>query len=192
MEIVLLLLLTLRERSLSMKLCHLVASLEEESLSSVWLYWKDLVGMFLIIVLLSPTSLDKVKDAPLSVVHAAAVALSLMSTALEAAKDVLHMAEEVVTVAVTLFLMVADTTNLMTIMIVRMTMLTTMPHYLACKYSEEEQEASVSLVLLAQEVVLARTLSVSSILVLVVAHLLNSKCKLEATRSSALKRSKEL
>jgi len=148
--------------------------------------------MSLIIVLLNPTSSEKDKDVHSSLVHAAVLVLNLMNSAQEAVKDAPHMVEEVVTAVVTLFLMVADITDLMMTMIVRMTMVTTMPHYQACKYSEEEQEADVSVVLLVQEVVQARTLSVSSILVLVVGHLLKSKCKLEATRLSVLKRSKEL
>jgi hypothetical protein len=138
--------------------------------------------MFLIIAMLSPTSSEKVKDAHSSLVHAAPVALNLMNSAQEAAKVVLHMVEEVDTAAVILSLIIADIIDPLKIMIVRMMMLTTMPHYPVCKCSEEEQEASVSLVLLVLEVAAARILSVSSTLVLEVGHPPKLKSKLEAIK----------
>jgi len=146
-EIALLLLLTSRERSLSMKLCLQEVSLEEESLSSVWLSWKDLVGTFPTMTLLNLTSSGKDKDAHSSLALAAALALDSMTTAQEAARDVLHMVEVVATATVIPYLITADTTNLIKTMIVRMMMLTTMLLYPVFKYSAEELEANVSLVL---------------------------------------------
>jgi len=146
-EIVPLLLLISRERSLSMKLCHLEVSSEEESLNSVLPCWKDLVGTSLTTTLLNLTSLEKVKDVILSVVHAAAAALNSMTTAQEVARDALHMVEEADTAKVTLFLTIADITTLAKTTIAKMMTVTTMLHYLAYKFSVEEQGANVSLVL---------------------------------------------
>jgi len=142
--------------------------------------------------MLSLTTSVKDKDAHSSLAHAAVLAPSSMISAQEAAKDVLHMVEVVVTAAVTLCLTVADTTLLVLTLIVIMMMVITMLLYPAYKCSAEEQEANVSLVLWLQRAVLAKTLSVSSTLVLEVAHPLNSQSKLEATVSPAPKKSKEL
>jgi hypothetical protein len=96
---------------------------------------------------LNLTSSAKDKDAHSSLAHAAVQAPNSMTSVLEAEKDVLHMVEVVVTAAVTLCLIVADTTLLVKTMIVRMMMLTTMLLYPAYKCSAEQQEANVSLVL---------------------------------------------
>jgi len=148
--------------------------------------------MFLTIAMLNLTSSVKEQDAHSSLVLAAALVPNLMISAQVAARDVLPLVEEVVTATVTLYLITADTTNLVKIMIVRMMMLTTMLLYPAFKCSAEKQEASASLVLSALEVAAARTLSASSTLVQEVVHPLNSKCKLEATLSPVLKKDKEL
>jgi len=190
MEIVPLLLLTSKEKSLSMKLCLLEVSLEEESLSSVSLFWKDQDGTFLTITMLSLTSSVKDKDAHSSLAHAAVLAPSSMTTAQAAARDALHMVEEVDTVRVTHCLTIADITTLVKTMTVRMMMVITMLLYPVSKYTVDQQEANVSLVLWLQRVALARTLSVSSTVVLEVVLLLNLKYKLEITRLFALKKNK--
>jgi len=53
--------LTLRESSSSMNKCLQEVSLEEESLNSVWLYWKDLDGISQTTAMLNPTSMVKAK-----------------------------------------------------------------------------------------------------------------------------------
>jgi len=121
-EAVALMALTLKGSTSCTKLWHQAVSLVEESLSSVCLCWKDLVGMFLTTTMLSLSSLVKVKAAHLSAVLAAAVALVFLSTVLEAAEDVLPLEEEVAHVKAILFLMDANTTVLMKTMTVRMTM----------------------------------------------------------------------
>jgi len=103
--------------------------------------------MFLTIAMLSLITSVKDKDAHSSLAHAAVLAPSSMISVQEAARDVLHMVEVVVTAAVTLCLTTADTTDLVKTLIVIMMMVTTMLLYPAYKYTAEEQEASASLVL---------------------------------------------
>jgi len=97
--------------------------------------------------MLSLISSAKDKDAHSSQAHAAALVPSLMITVLEVARDALLMVEEVDTVRVTLCLTIADITTLVKTMIVRMIMVITMLLYPVSKYSVDQQEANVSLVL---------------------------------------------
>jgi len=136
----------LRENTSSMKPCLLEASLEEEFLNSVLDCSKQVVGMSLIIALLNPTTMVKVKAAHSSTTFAAAPLLNSMNTAPEVLEDALPMVEEVENAAVTPLWTDADSSILMKIMTVITTMDKTMQDYLTSKHMEEELAASASLV----------------------------------------------
>jgi len=142
-----LLILTPKENSSFMRLCHLEVSMEEECLNSVWLSLKAQVGMLLITALLNLTSMVKDKVVTSSMTNAAAAQQPLMSSAQEAAEDVLPMEELVVNVAVTLRPMDANTMILKSIGIVTMMMVKIMLDSQVLKSTEEGLVASASLVI---------------------------------------------
>jgi len=115
-------LLTLKESSLSMKLCHLEVSWVEDSPNSVLDYLKDLDGSSLTIPMLNHSPLVKVKAVHLLQVPAAALVLNSKNSVLEAREAVLQLPEVVVLAKVIPFQMVADTTSQRKTMTVKMTM----------------------------------------------------------------------
>jgi len=130
--------LTLKENSSSMKLCLLEVLSEEEYLSSVWPYLKDLVGILPTTAMLSLITTVKDKDVHSLLVHAPPTMENSLNIAQEASTEVaLPTVEEVVSAKVILSLKVANTTILSLIMIVRMRTVLIMPLSLNCKISEE-------------------------------------------------------
>jgi len=175
--------LTSRESSSFMSKCLQEVSMVEESLSSVCPYSKDLDGISQTTTMLNLTSTVKVKDAVSSLEHAAAAALSLMSSAQAAAVDVPLLVEEVVNALVTPLWMDANSTNLMKIMIVKTPMVRITQDSPLYKFSEEDQAADASLVTLTQDLHLtALQLSASSTLAVELEPSLKLTFKLEAIR----------
>jgi len=125
------LLLTSKESTSSMMLCHLEASMVEDSQNSVLDYLKELDGSLLTMIMLNLTTMVRAKDVHLSQESAAAAALTLMNTVLEAAEVVLQLVEVVVLAKVILSLKAADTTIPLKIMTVKMMMEKTMQDSLA-------------------------------------------------------------
>ena len=142
-----LLFLISKESTSSMRLCLLVVSLVEESLSSVWQCLKVLDGTKLTTVMLSLSSMVKVKDVTSSTPNAVAVVPNSMNTVLVAAEDVLLMVEVVVHAEAIPLWTDASSTILLKIMTVIMLMVMIMPDFLTCKSMEEELEVNASLVL---------------------------------------------
>jgi len=138
------LLLTSKESTSSMMLCHLEASMVEDSQNSVLDYLKELDGSLLTMIMLNLTTMVRAKDVHLSQESAAAAALTLMNTVLEAAEVVLQLVEVVVLAKVILSLKAADTTIPLKIMTVKMMMEKTMQDSLAWRLMEEELEANAS------------------------------------------------
>jgi hypothetical protein len=145
--VVVLLFLTLKESTSSMKLCLLVVSSVEESLSSVWLCLKVLDGMRSIIAWLNLSGMVKDKDAISSIPNAAAVVLNLKNTVLEAAEDVLPMEEVVAHAEAILSWTAASSSILLKIMTVTMITVMIVPDFLTYKSMEEELVVNASLVL---------------------------------------------
>jgi len=143
-EEVTLLLLTSKESTLCMMPCHLEASMVEDSPSSVLVYLKELDGSLLTIVMLSLSTMVKVKDAHSLMVNAAAAVLALMNTVLEVAEAALQLVEVEVLAKVILSLKVADITILQRIMTVKMKMDKTMQDSPTWKVMEDQLEVSAS------------------------------------------------
>jgi len=167
-EVVQLMDLISRENTLSTKPCLLEVLSEEESPNSVWPYSKGQDGTTLTTALPSLSTLVKDKDVPSLEILAPAIMPNLMNIVKEAAEDVPHMVEEVVTAEVILFLKVANTTPLTPITIVRMRTVLIMPLSLNYKASDEIQAVNVSVVPSppSDKIQLSRDLSASSTLVL--------------------------
>jgi len=127
-----------------MMLCHLEASMVEDSQNSVLDCLKELDGSLLTMIMLNLTTMVRAKDVHLSQESAAAAALTLMNTVLEAAEVVLQLVEVVVLAKVILSLKAADTTIPLKIMTVKMMMEKTMQDSLAWRLMEEELEANAS------------------------------------------------
>jgi len=115
-----------------------------------------------------------------------------MSSALEAAEDVLPLVEEVETAEVTQLWTDADSIILMKIMIVIIQMLKIMQDFPAYNLSEEEQAVNASLGTLTQDHQAARLTSVSSTPAVEVDHPLNSQSKLARIVLFALKKERRL
>jgi len=128
--------------------------------------------MFLIIAMLSLSSLDKDKDAVSSLVQAV-VLLSMMSSVPEVAEDVLLMVLEEEAATVTLRQTDSNMSTLKMIISVKILMVKTMLDFLAYKPMEEVLEASVSLVPLVQVHQVLLPVSASSTLARVLDPVLN-------------------
>jgi len=133
--------------------------------------------------MLNLSSTVKVKDAVSSLDHAAAATPNLMSSVQAAAVDVPLLVEEVVNALVTPLWTDANSTNLMSIMIVKTPMVRIMQDSPLYKFLEEEQAADASLVTLTQDPqLMVLQLSASSTLVLELDPSLKLKFKLETIR----------
>jgi hypothetical protein len=165
-------LLISRESTLSMSSCHQEASTAEESLSSVWLYSRDLVGTCLTTAMLNLSGTVKDKDVTSSILNAVAAVLNLMSSVLEVPEDALQMESVVAHAQVTLLWTVASSLDLLRTTFARMITELIMPDFLTYKSLEEVLGASASLVLLTPDHLTVLLHSASSIPAMEVALLL--------------------
>jgi len=143
-EEVTLLHLTLKESTFYMMLWHLEASLVEDSLNSVLVYLKQVDGLSLTIVMLNHSSMVKVKDVHSLLTNAAAAALNLMNSVLEATEVALQLEEVVVLAKVILSVKTVDSTIPLKVMIVKMMTEKIMQDSLVWRPMEDQLEVGAS------------------------------------------------